>query len=147
MCLVVKDYKKPIPKKNGRVTVYKVLCIYNSINELATPFRYEEVKPGWLKAEGKLDTRCDYSTYYKKHIHGGAIHAYSDIAKARTVKNKYSADPRIIVECEAFVKDFIANGCNRDVVYKKIFISKRAIKKALDEYRARNNTKTSLSAA
>lgn len=145
MCLVVKDYEKPIPKKNGRVTVYKVLA-NPSKNRLETPFQLTKVEPGWLKAKSKLHTRCDWSTSYKKEIYGGAIHAYSNLKKAQLV-GKRGFTKRIVVECEAFVKDFIANGINKDVVYKKIFISKRAIKKALNEYRTGNNTKTGLSAA
>jgi hypothetical protein len=145
MCLrvVSRELPKKLIKPNGRITVYKVLDLTEAGN-LHTPYQFYQVKVGkWFKAKGRTIFNQErvwvpttwhwngsvltpgYYQYTSNYdLHGGAIHAY---IKRPKLKHDF------IVKCEALPKDFIAIGVN-DIAFKKIYISKRAVKEAWEKY-------------
>lgn len=124
MCLTVKNRNKPKAKKNGRVNVYKVVAIDDDKN-LSSPVYGDLISNGWFKASGTLLTTDEV-------INGGAIHCLSSLKLAKQHWT-YHEDKkyRRIIKCEAFISDFMANGHNGEVAYKKIYVSKKEIAKAI----------------
>ncbi len=125
MCLEIKSQVLPksLIKKNGRVTVYKMLEYSSLYQKFVTPYRREPINGcGWFEA--RLDACLQADIKHTQKVNGGAIHGYfEDII--------YMPNGCILIKCEAYPKDFIALGKHKDICFKKIFISKTAILNAV----------------
>lgn len=124
MCLIVLNTEIPKIKKNGRITVYKVLE-KSSYGNIVTPYRGRRVKSGWLKAGNYKISKILRHGDYVEH---GAIHCWE---KESPAKHSYPvfANGATVIKCEALVDDFIARGINGDLAFKKIYVSKKQLAK------------------
>lgn len=131
MCLII-DGAKTIDFINDNkefVTVYKVILKNSINNKYKSPFKSVECKIGdWLIANIEIGSKHKYL------IEGGAIHCLLTLEDAKKYA-KYLLGNKIIVECKAQMKDFIACGTTRigmfytefecdSICFEKVFLEK-----------------------
>lgn len=121
MCLTVQNTILPKIKKNGRITVYKM--VDKRDGKIVTPFQGRKVNSGWLRAG---NGRIPKNIRFDDEIEAGAIHCLENKKEA---KERAANDGSFLLECEAYAKDFIARGQYNDLAFKKIYISKKQLDK------------------
>lgn len=118
MCLQI-DWKKTNKIKKD-IFAYKVLQFY--CRKLTSPFQGVEYNSGINKPDNRYI--LDKSDIY---IGGGAIHVYTNLKSAKTLKCSFD----IIIRFKIPKKDIIAFGFNDDVAITKLKISEKLYKKIM----------------
>lgn len=132
MCLTnnKEDVQQFLKSRRKRFKVYKVVDVVNG-DKLKSIWYNHTWKQGWNKSSSRSTKPC----LKDKYVHAG-IHVYLTEQKTEFGKiHKY----RVGLELTVYKEDLIGvNQGDGEAVFRKAYLTKKAIKKAIKEYKERN---------
>ena len=131
MCLhISKIETKKFAKKHKddkKVRVFKVVAVksYGCVS----PCWHTEIKGGWYVSDRhKNDNKLTNWELRDRAINEG-IHVFTSLSAAK----RWSTAGEAVLECEAYMKDFIARGIGAQAVFMKIWIPAKEIRRVVKE--------------